>query len=271
MPRYLRSWDKSKYTKYLNEGRGQGELSSYKPWITVQSFPSRGMVSRVYGCKTNRIHHLLSSNELCFFYTLDWSDSVIDIREQYPLLDLELAMQIADKLEIRYPYDNISGFPYVLTSDFMITTTSGIKVRTIKMVSELTKRRVLEKLAIERKYWEMQGVDWAIITDREINKQKAYNIEWLTQARDLRDFAIDDDLASMITMRFLEYCTDLDMTYLDIATRIEIEFNLSQGIGVCVFKYLTYKKKIAVNVDEGQLPNTLVSPRNAKTTMLGVI
>jgi hypothetical protein len=208
----------------------------------------------------------LSSNELCFFYALDWSDSVIDIREQFPLLDLELAMNIADKFGIRYPYDNDSGFPYVLTSDFMISTTSGLKVRTIKAASELDKRRVLEKLEIEREYWKTQGIDWGIVTDKEINRQKASNIEWFKQAKELTDF-MDANSASAAAMRFLEHCLNLDITYLDIAKKVEVEFGLRKGTGVCIFKHLTYKKMIAVDINTEQLPVIMTKQRHTTTTM----
>ena len=68
------------------------------------------------------IHHLLSNVELSYFYILDWSDKVYDIREQYPLLDIATVLEIADKVGIRYPFDNVSGFPYILTSDVLIAT-----------------------------------------------------------------------------------------------------------------------------------------------------
>lgn len=121
-----RTWNEQKYRRYIKEGRCQGTLSAYKPWIMNRSFPSLSMVSRVLGNTTGRIHHLLSNMELSYFYILGWLDKLCDIREQYPLLE------IADKVGIRYFFDNLSGFPYVLTSDFLITTPNGEMVRSIK-------------------------------------------------------------------------------------------------------------------------------------------
>jgi len=169
MAKRSRVWNQSVYEKYIREGRGQGEGAEYIPWIKVQNFASRGIVSRVKGKKTGRIHHLMSKHELVYFYHLDWSDNVLDIREQYPLLDLDAAVTIAAQAEIKYPADKVSGFPYVLTCDFMITTLKGQKARTIKMSSELTNKRVLEKLEIERRYWFKQGIDWKIITENELS------------------------------------------------------------------------------------------------------
>lgn len=60
----------------------------------------------------------------------DWSEKVLDIREQYPILEVDVVIEIADKAGILYPYDNVSGFPYVLTSDFLITTSNQEKSQT---------------------------------------------------------------------------------------------------------------------------------------------
>lgn len=69
--------------------------------------------------------------ELSYFYLFDWSDNVYDIREQYPILEMPDVIEIADKAGIRYPFDNVSGFTYVLTSDFLITTLKGEIVRSL--------------------------------------------------------------------------------------------------------------------------------------------
>lgn len=110
------------------------------------------MVSRGRGNTTGRIHHLLSNMELSYFYLLDWSEKVLDIQEQYPLLEVDDAIEIADRAGIRYPHDNVSGFLYILTSEFLITTSDGEMVRSIKPYKHLGEPRVREKLEIERRY-----------------------------------------------------------------------------------------------------------------------
>ena len=191
MAKRMRSWNEAKYEQYLHAGRGQGEGPAYLPWIVVQDFSSHGTVSRIFSYKTNRVHHFLSHNELCFFYLLEWSKQVLDIREQFPLLNVELATDVALCAGIRYPRDSISGFPYIMTCDFMITTAHGLKARTIKSASDLTNKRTLEKLEIERRYWDSLGVDWKIVTEHEIDFQKAKHIEWLHTAATLPEHLAD--------------------------------------------------------------------------------
>lgn len=68
MAKRTRIWNEAKYRKYLAEGRGQGELMEYKPWVQIQDFPSEGIVSRK-GCTTGRIfqHHTRMNAFTVFF------------------------------------------------------------------------------------------------------------------------------------------------------------------------------------------------------------
>ena len=248
MAKHKRVWNEDVYRKRIDEGRGQGFGTDYIPWIMIQDFASKGMVSRMRGTKTGRVHHLLSNHEMYFFYLLDWSDDVIDIREQYPLLDLRLAIEISEHLGIRYPYDKISGFPYVLTSDFFIKTKSGVCVRTIKTSSELQSLRVREKLEIERRYWHKQNVDWKIVTENEINREKARNIEWLAQARDLECLCIPTRMQSTCLNYFLDRFSTSRPYLCDLFYDVEHRFSLASGTGLNIFKHLVYWKKIEADV-----------------------
>jgi len=252
MPKHRRIWNASVYEKYIREGRGCGSGLDYVPWIHVQDFASRGVVSRVKGRTTGRVHHLMSNNELAYFYILDWSDKVTDIREQYPLVDLESAVNIAVQAGIKYPTDKVSGYPYVLTCDFMITTKQGQKARTIKMSSELSDSRVREKLEIERRYWLAYGIEWKIVTEREIAYRKARNIEWLYTALccEPADGAVCDTMLHLL--RSNQYSA------VEAAQIIERDFSLDAGSGLQLFKQLILNKDIAIDMNEAFDPNSRV-------------
>jgi hypothetical protein len=246
MPKHHRIWNASVYDDYVREGRGRGNGSGYAPWIYIQDFASRGVVSRVKGRTTGRVHHLMSNNELAYFYILDWSDAVTDIREQYPLSDLECAVSVAAQAGIKYPIDHISGYPYVLTCDFMITTRGETKARTIKTTIDLNNRRTIDKLEIERRYWITKGVDWKIITEQNISFQKAKNIEWLYMAQ---DFCIPSEFehARHMMMQLLLYGR---YSVLDAVKTVENEYALATGSGIQLFKQLVLDKAITINLDE---------------------
>ncbi|AQT84734.1 Transposon Tn7 transposition protein TnsA [Paenibacillus larvae subsp. larvae] len=82
---------------------------------------------------------------------MEWSEEVIDIREQFPLLPLEKTMFIAEKLGIRHPIDPKTKHPIVMTTDMLLTVRKGEDVsfiaHSIKPVNKLNKR-ILEKLQI---------------------------------------------------------------------------------------------------------------------------
>ena len=238
MAKRMRSWNKRKYEQYLHAGRGQGEGSAYMPWISVQDFSSQGMVSRIYSYKTERIHHFLSHNELSYFYLLEWSERVLDIREQYPLLDMELATDAAQRAGIRYPRDNISGFPYILTCDFMITTGNGFRARTIKSASELRNKRTLEKLEIERRYWKTLDIDWQIVTEHGIDFQKAKYIEWLYTAAKLPEHLVNQIYRDAILNRI--ETTSIPQT----ANWFDKQYGFPPGNGLTLIKNLIWNRQI---------------------------
>jgi hypothetical protein len=189
----------------------------------------------------------MSNNELAYFYILDWSDSVIDIREQYPLSDLSGAVRIAAQAGIKYPADKVSGYPYVLTCDFMVTTITGVKARTIKMTDELESDRVLEKLEIERRYWLAQGIEWKIITEREILFQKAKNIEWLCTEH---NFSISSPSPTGAKDRMMQLLINGKYSIIESAYAIENEYSLPVGTGIQLFKQLVLAREFTIDLDK---------------------
>ncbi|MEW6540812.1 MAG: TnsA endonuclease N-terminal domain-containing protein [Bacillota bacterium] len=130
----------------------------------------------------------MSQLELKYFYTLEWSPAVTDIREQYPL-PLDQTLEIAGRLQIKHPTDPKTKEAAVMTTDFVIDVcTAGgteLRARTVKMAKDLNSRRALEKLEIERTWWQEQGMDWGIVTENEIPEPLAANVRWVHKARDL--------------------------------------------------------------------------------------
>jgi len=172
----------------IKKGRGQGRGAEYVPWLKVQDGPSQGNLIRSLGWKTGRVHHFLSKLEYQYFCVLEWSSRVFDIREQYPLLPLDLTIEIADRLRIKHPTHPKTKQPIVLTSDFLIDLhgedLSIQTVRTIKPYEKLDSKRIIEKFEIERTYWAEKGIDWGIVTELELIKCKPlyWNIDVLRRS-----------------------------------------------------------------------------------------
>ena len=68
-----------------------------------------------------------------------------------------------------------------MSSDFYILTSDYPQQRfaiQAKYHSDLDKTRVIEKLEIERRYWQQKDVPWKIITELDISKAVFQNIQW---------------------------------------------------------------------------------------------
>lgn len=92
----------------------------YEPAITIRDLPSLGRSSRISGIRTGRQHDFLSDKERNYFHILNFSDVVIDIREQFPM-QLDLTLLIAEELGIKHPIDPKTKKLVHMTSDFNIT------------------------------------------------------------------------------------------------------------------------------------------------------
>ena len=173
--------DETKIQKFTKEGRGQNEGAAYIPWLTVRDVPTHGFAHRPYGWKTGREHHLLSNHEFDCFNVAEWSKIIVDIREQYPLLPLENTLAIAEACGFEHPTHPTTKKRVVLTTDFLFTVEiEGRRIeqaRTFKPFAELASDRKLEKLEIERLYWKAHNTDWGIVTEHEIPKALADNVD----------------------------------------------------------------------------------------------
>lgn len=177
------SIDESKITRLIKKGRGQGELANYRPWLVIQDLSSRGLSSRQPGRITNRLHHLFSEGELGLFLMLDWSDRVVDIREQYPL-DREETRRIAREMGISHPADTKTRCDIVMTTDFLIDLRNdrgGITqhARSFKLTKELDKPRALEKQELERRYWSERDIEWGLVTELDLEETRIRNLRFL--------------------------------------------------------------------------------------------
>ncbi|WNS75657.1 TnsA endonuclease C-terminal domain-containing protein [Bacillus sp. DTU_2020_1000418_1_SI_GHA_SEK_038] len=254
MTKRNQSWNENKYNRFVKEGRGQGTGKEYKPWLTIQDFPSMGRVSRILGWKSGRVHHLFSDLQARYFYMLEWEDTVVDIREHYPLLDLEDNIQHKSDLNFKLFTDKDSGYPYTLSTNFLITINraDGVNLhlaRSIKMASELEKKKTLERLEIERRYWTEKGIDWGVVTQKEISNVLAKNIEWVHSC--LYSYAergfTQDELIYLGTS-LIERLVDAKHSIRKITADFDKEFNYDSGTALFVFKFLIASKQIGIDM-----------------------
>lgn len=222
---------------WLARGDGQGEGSNYKPFFHVRDIPSEGRSTMVEGLKTGRTHHYLSDLEYGYHVLAEYAAKVTDIREQYALLPWEETQMIAKTLGIPHPVYPGTNTPRVMTSDIVLTVAEGRgaahSVLCVKRAAYLDPkakryRRALEKLLIEKVYWQRRKAPWARCTEKMLPHVKVRNLDLLRTTMVSREFDWINPKLPEFTSLFQELWTErrtlndlLSMT----AQALKIELN----------------------------------------------
>jgi hypothetical protein len=233
----------------------------------VQDVATDGRAWRIKGWKTGRDHHLLSDHEHDYYLIAHWSRKVVDIREQFPL-PLEITLEIAKKICIDHPIDRQNN-PVVMTTDFLVTvsTPSGNVdwARAVKPSSKLQTQRVIEKLEIERIYWQTQNISWGIVTEREMPRVFVNNINYLYSHYEIADrlslpqneiYDIAETLTSLITQN--------SISLKDATSLCDEKLGLQRGDSLTVARHLLATRQWLVDM------NVPIEPRN-QLTLLAVL
>lgn len=247
--------------RHIEKGFGQGSQELYVPWLRVQDVPSHGRSRKVHGVKVDRLHHLLSDLEYGYLLVAEYSPEVLDIREQFPLLPVPTLQSIAHALSIRYPVYPGTKVPFVMTTDFLLTITqpdgsTRLAARTIKYTESLKTskglERTLEKFQIERAYWADRGVDWNIVTEKDLPTPLIQNLDWLRKSATLQRHLqqrplIESFLEEMTRVR--EYPWSLERALRHIAGVLFIPYADAKAM----FMHLVWHKQIFMDLTAERL------------------
>lgn len=191
-----------------------------------------------------------------YFYILEYSDDVIDIREQFPLLPLEETVLIANELGINHPKHPETGEFIVMTTDFLLTVNGKDEMleraRTIKTKDDLLDKRIIEKFEIERVYWTKKGIDWGIVTEEEIDKVIAHNISYIYGYKDISNvdcfINIETNEIKDLVYEFIKRIVDDERPMRVICSEFDNEMLLEKGSGLSIFKYLIINKIVEIDI-----------------------
>jgi len=204
----------------------------------------------------------MSKLELRFFYSLEWPEKVVDIREQFPL-DLGETLAIANELGIRHPRHPRTKETVVMTTDFVVSERNGIKedlrAYTVKYAHKLSSRRVMEKFEIERLYWVRRNAGWLIVTERDIPVELVSNVEWIHSHRDLRSLApvtqsAVDQVETFLAPRWFSESLPLRI----ITDECDCALSLPSGTSLAVVRYLLANRRVEVDINKLIQPETIV-------------
>ncbi len=233
------------YEKKIAEGRCQGEGADYKPYINNQDIASQGRATRHKGIKAARQVITLSDYETKCRRLFEFSQSIVQIKEQYAL-DINETRVIADTLGIKHPTDPQTKELVPVDFDFFLEVKSGEGetkwvARTFKQKDRLCDRRVIEKFEIAREWCRQNNISWGIITEEELDSTVCKNIEKVNSYYDLGSVGLKK-MRAKERRKLIEYFVgkvlECSEPIRDLSVELEEEFELDYGVGLSLFKYL---------------------------------
>lgn len=238
--------------KWIQKGFGQGEGEQYKPWFFVRDVPSRGTSSMVKSPITGREHHYVSRIEWYVHLLCEYSPRVIDIREQYALLPWSDTQWIADRLGINHPVIPYTKTPSVLTTDLLVSVreADGIRVVavSVKPDAELDARS-LEKLLIERVYWERLGITWFLATPSSLPMTRAENLGFFEGALRSGDVATSGIEPKLLAREFERLWTP-EAAYIEVLQRACQAIDLSdESLGHRILGAAVWNRQSRIDID----------------------
>jgi hypothetical protein len=249
-------WTEAKLKRFLAEGRGQGKNELYRPWLMVSDLPSRGRSTRIFSRIANRVVHLLTDSQLRYFYLLEWNHdgNLIDINEQYPLLDMESIIDQLDEPLVNRLKDRNTNLPHIMITTFLVTAINkqGKEyqfARTIKDTGELEKKATIERLELQRLFWKSRNIDFGIVTPNEISIQRSKNIEWVLPALNIEDYGLKETEMTHYADELLDGISSTDNPLNSVLTSFDRHMKVEVGTGLLVFRYLIASRRIQINMD----------------------
>ena len=244
--------------KWIEEWISKNAKSShYFSFLTTQDIKSSGSKVRVPDLEPGQDRNLFSTNERMFFYQLNFSGNYLSIKEQYPLLPLERAIAIAERINVPYPtYPYSSNVDVVMTSDFYCETISGEKIvysiKDEKVISTLTEREksnLENKLKIEKLFWESKNVKWHLILSDRIKTASSSNLGLIFNSHSIPSHL--KILSSRWVSYFINNLKFNDSRALreiieETAELMSISFNDS----IEIFQHCVWYKKIIIDLNQ---------------------
>ncbi|CAM3068769.1 TnsA endonuclease N-terminal domain-containing protein [Paenibacillus sediminis] len=245
--------------KKVKEGRGQGIGKDYLPWFTAKQVSSRGKTFRPKGIKTGREHLFLSEWEYFYFLLTDWSGRVFDMREQYPLLDSDLmdikeTIQIAKELNVDHPIEPKINDLKVITTDFLLKYPDNSEVAVSFKPFRLITPREVEKMEIERIYWESRGVPWELVTDKDIPVIYAKNVDYVHSVYDLTGHQISESTIAKVKRLMEPQLLKGTRGLTEITNEIDDKLGLLPGNSLTISRHLISTKKWIIDMEQPIIP-----------------
>ncbi len=240
---------------WIRSGFGQGDGAAYKPFMFVRDIPSPGLSNTVKSPVTGRIHHYVTRQEYKVHLLAEYSPSIIDIRERFALLPWDETQAIASKLGIRHPRYLGTTTPTVITTDLLLAKKHPDGIELIAVSAALSKHltpQTLEKLLIERLYWNRRGVSWLLATEKNIPKLRVGNLHFFELARN-DDRASKSGIAPALFSHRFEANHTQDLCFIEILEKTSRDMGIDVQTGYALLSTAVWKRISHIDIDAVKL------------------
>jgi hypothetical protein len=239
----------------IRQGRGVGEGLDYKRWLNIRDVPSSGTSSSVLGVKVRRPVHTLSELETTYFYLAERTQSIVDIREQWPILDLDRTLRLCSDLGVRHVFRG--AYPEPFTIDFLITEAVEGKVTfraaSIKTAKDANDPKVRQRLAVECAWCQERGIPWTLVDTSSFDKTVLDTLRFI-RGWFRNHYEPDGHQADHFSRQFLlTYLPNVTLGVLlrNAAKRLAI----SDSAALDIFSYCAWSARIPVSLRHPLLMN----------------
>ncbi|EML1601071.1 MULTISPECIES: TnsA endonuclease N-terminal domain-containing protein [Burkholderia] len=232
----------------VRRGFGIGIGPDYRSWCQIKGSGGKGTSAYVRGIKVDRIYQLLSEKETTYFYLLERSRSIIDIREHWPILDLDRTLQLSRQCGVHHPFRN--GAPEPFTLDFLVTelTDKGLTYRAANLsptVANLHDRSG-QLLYVQYLWCIENGVPWFRVDTSQFDRKVLQNLRYI-RSWFLHQYRSDDELAESYAETFLAcYERNVPLQSLLVASRQRL--HLTDTAALDTFLYCAWSERIPVSL-----------------------
>jgi predicted RNA-binding protein with PIN domain len=253
---------KAKTVEKLNIWKAEIHNSQYRPYLTVRSVNKIGRRHWMYCSKQKRQVHLLSDGERRAYTILLSMPETKAVMEQYAL-DSNETMDIAIEQGVIHPRNHKTGEAHVMTTDFVVTQNVpnqfGVYATayTFKYFDQLytlegdTRKpksyRTWEKFNIEKEYWNLRGLDYRILTERDATKEYSWNIQFCDSA--VNAVFTDKNIHSFLLLFKANWLRKSTLTLQEHMNMVAKGLSISQEQSLELFKFCVLRRLLPIEHD----------------------
>lgn len=256
---------KAEVDRRIAAGIGQGSMDAYEPWLKIGSFPSSGASYATPSLKCARTHHFLAKGEFNFYLLQEFADDVVEIREQFPLINYGRTFQIARELGFKPSFYRDSTVPRVYTTDFMLTKVnavgetylSAVSLKSRTKLNEIAKtkrglKRSMELAIIEKSYWGEMGVQWDTVFSEDLPMIRVRNIRALMTHANIKPSLCSEKAINRMVGFLLDIGLSAasEMTLDSLLRTASRYIYMSRADVFELFMYMVWHKHIVVDIND---------------------